>query len=328
METNKDLFAAYIGLTASGYDLAEKSDKALQELIEEIQNADYPAGVIDYFAQARTNRYEINPYWPRGSVISSACFFIDNGVLSADEYERFLKSCNNMDVTAELMEWIKRLPYVVRLIREAVNFSPLWAANLKIIDDKSSVFLEARIKTMKALRVLHGNGEIKTAVVFAPNLLQAPQITDFAKRKNKLTVIAVFPDVASVLHEYLHPVISGHGGIILQKCEEYGFDGMYDDGKMQKTGYLINDTVDAKMRVVEESFVRGISLYLAREVSGGGEGAAGRNAGGAAKRSCEDGFFLVPKVYERACLYRPTIQNLCFFIGDTLDSYKYGTPAD
>lgn len=311
-DVNKNLFFAYVGLTASGYDMADKQNEEIQGLVKEICSLNYSVMLLEYFASARTNQFEVNPYWPKGSVISAACFFITDDTLLVDEFKQFLLDCNNMEVTTELIDWIKRLPDMIYELKQSPNLNRLWVKYKEIINTKNNSFLNAQDNISKAMYMLHGTTEVKEDIVFAPNLLQLPTYGDFVKRSGTLTVISTFPNISTMLHEYLHPIISEHSDIIRLKCNEHGYDNLYDTEKMKETGYLINDSTDAKIHVVEECFVRGLSLFLTHKVTGISDDWVEWNQ--------NNGFLLVQHVYDRACKNCPTINELKVFISETLDT--------
>ncbi len=311
-DINENLFLAYVGLTASGYDMADKQDGEIQRLVKEICSLNYSGMLLKYFSSARTSQFEVNPYWPKGSVITAACFFITDDTLLVDEFKEFLLDCNNIEVTTELIDWIKRLPDMIYELKQSPNINRLWVKYNEIISTKMNGFLKAKDNISKAMHMLHGTIEVKADIVFAPNLLQLPTCGDFVKRIGTLTVISTFPDISTMLHEYLHPIISKHSGIIRIKCNEHGYDKLYDTDKMKEIGYMTNDSTDAKTHVVEECFVRGLSLFLTHKVTGTSDGWVEWNH--------NNGFLLVQHVYDRACKNCPTIKELDSFISETLDT--------
>ncbi|NMB95607.1 MAG: hypothetical protein GYA02_03215, partial [Clostridiaceae bacterium] len=75
IRVNEYLFMSYVGLVASGYELTDKNDTEIMRLVDDIRDTGFKDNVIEYFKKVRsTNR--INPYWPYGSCISAASFFI------------------------------------------------------------------------------------------------------------------------------------------------------------------------------------------------------------------------------------------------------------
>ena len=74
IKPNKNIFTAFIGLSISGYDLAENTcDREILNLINKIE---YDEEIINYFKQTRTSTCKVNPYWPRAFLLSLACLFM------------------------------------------------------------------------------------------------------------------------------------------------------------------------------------------------------------------------------------------------------------
>jgi hypothetical protein len=63
IKPNKNIFTAFVGLIASGYNPAENS--CYKDIIDLIRAIEYDEDIIDYFKKAKTSTYEVNPYWPR-----------------------------------------------------------------------------------------------------------------------------------------------------------------------------------------------------------------------------------------------------------------------
>lgn len=81
VKISKTLFATYVGLTASGYDMADCSDREIGLIIDSIRKAVWPDDVIIYFSKARTDRCEVNPYWSKASMLSGASLRIQEDSL-------------------------------------------------------------------------------------------------------------------------------------------------------------------------------------------------------------------------------------------------------
>lgn len=73
VKTNKNIFTVFVGLTASGYNLAENSFD--RDIINSIREIEYDEDIIVYFKKARTSTCELNPYWPKAFFLSLASLF-------------------------------------------------------------------------------------------------------------------------------------------------------------------------------------------------------------------------------------------------------------
>ncbi|MGE5654965.1 MAG: hypothetical protein ACM3ZQ_12030, partial [Bacillota bacterium] len=140
---NTHLFAAYVGLTISGYDMADDRDLEIQELIRKVRSLHWPPAIARYFAVARTGKVKVNPYWPRGSMLSTASLHIgpDHRFAQADEseLERVFLQAENIgpeDKAPDLLAWVMRLPEMVVIIMEHPAYAELWNSYLTIIQQR------------------------------------------------------------------------------------------------------------------------------------------------------------------------------------------------
>ena len=67
MEINRHLFAAYLGMIKSGYDLMDMNDPIVIFVCNQLASLEFDSEILDYFQYAKTNRIRVNPYYPRGS---------------------------------------------------------------------------------------------------------------------------------------------------------------------------------------------------------------------------------------------------------------------
>ena len=115
IKPNKNIFTAFVGLIASGYNFAENScDKGI---IDSIRAIEYDEDVIDYFKKARTSTCEVNPYWPRAFLLSLSGIFITEepsfkyiDFQKMLNYIRSLQQINSNEINEELINWLKELP--------------------------------------------------------------------------------------------------------------------------------------------------------------------------------------------------------------------------
>ena len=93
IEINRNLFLACMGLVLSGDDSYDHRDADLSHLVDRIRAAGFSIDARSWFAQARTGQVAVNPYWPRGSQLAAACFFISGQYhFDLPSYAAFLRS--------------------------------------------------------------------------------------------------------------------------------------------------------------------------------------------------------------------------------------------
>ena len=74
---NPQLFLVSLGLTADGGTVADFTDSEATKLAESIKALRLSRNIREWFSHARTGQVKVNPYWPRGSTLAAACFFIN-----------------------------------------------------------------------------------------------------------------------------------------------------------------------------------------------------------------------------------------------------------
>lgn len=321
IESNIGLFATYVGLTASGYSLADKNDKDIAELYNLIMNINWPQNIVDYFAYARTNRCEVNPYWPRGSILSSACFFISIKHVSRyenfDYFLQFERSVGNIDkeeLNDEVISWLKKLPSFIDSVMKNRAFNELWNNYQRIISIRTKSYTEVLEKAYTAINNFCTDSQlISPNIVFSPNLLQSPYIADFVTKGNTMIIIKTTPDVLSILHEFLHSVIKPMRDCFKVYIRKYDFDLMADITKMKSYGYMMDDSEESMINVLEESFVRGLSIAITALSS------SFKQIDEYIRWDLDSGFKLVPTITEYAEHHRPNRKIIKDFITGVLD---------
>ena len=323
IELNTGLFATYVGLTVSGYDLADKNDKDIAELYNSIMDIDWPQNVVDYFAYARTNINEVNPYWPRSSILSSACFFISTKDASRydtfDDFIQFQRSIGNVsqeEFDDEVINWLKELPSFIDSIMRNNAFDELWNNYQRIISIRTQNYIQVLEKADKAINNFYAHSQlIPPNIVFSPNLLQSPYIADFVTRRNTIIIIKTSPDVLSILHEFIHSVIKPLRDCFKVYIREYDFELMADITKMLFYGYMWNESEESMINALEESFVRGLSIAMIAQLPNLGQVAD------YIRSEVDTGFKLVPVIAQFAKHHMPDSNNVSDFISGVLDHH-------
>ena len=269
IEINEKLFIAYVGLTASGYDLADKKDPELQKLTSQIRSAKIQNEVIEYFSATKTSQYSVNPYWPRGSCISSACFFINgkDEYNTFSDYLAFEKSigADTEEDNDDFRNWIIRLPIFLKEIKNSESYPILRSEYQKILASRKKEYTAELRIVDKCVAKFNSNSINNSHIVFVPNLLQAYSIADFVLKDNIIFVIATHPDTITLLHEYLHPIVNKYKNILKNFVNKADFNVFADMRKMSSYGYMREDSIEAKIHTLEECAVRAMSIILSND---------------------------------------------------------------
>ena len=310
---HEPLFASYVGLIASGYELSDTKDNAVSDIIGDIREADFEENVKNYFSLARTEQSTVNPYWPRGSSISSASIFITDDLSfesfhSYIEFEKTAETSNQWE-SPDFISWIKMLPKWLKVIENDISYKALWNKYRLILESRLPAY---RVSLEKAVAILNEAGfhSETERIIFVPNLLQAPQIADYVMKDGFLYVIMTSVDIVGMLHETLHPAVHLHrnefGGFI----EPRYFSCMIDEEKVLKYGFTTNTSTE-KTHYIEECLVRGVSASLARNVTG-------FNMDEYCRWHSESGFLLVPSVVEFSKQLPPAKENISLFVSQAI----------
>lgn len=261
---SENIILTSIGLIASGYDLYNKNNIDILDIVETIKKEYKDLEVINYFKMSRTNTCEVNPYWPRGSAIYAASLFLTSNYEDIDlkEYLSFEKQANSSALWQDnaFINWIKSLPYYIRKIKE----NP---ATDKIIEDITNCIekyeKEFKFELAKASEVMAGfSDNSKFQVVYIPNLLQADQCTDYIKKENILYVVATKPRFSSMIHEYLHLVLEPYRNLMEELYKGYMGTALFDKDKLSALGYLWDETLDSELRCLDEGFARSLTVLI------------------------------------------------------------------
>ena len=262
IEMNRNLFYVLAGLVSSGADAYGHNDADVSNLAEHIRNLDISENIKTWFARARTGQVEVNPYWPRGSALATACFFVENGTFDIDAFISLIESAAISDPIGmdDFHVWISELPKVLSYMETLRDIQSLWDEYNKIVDsrmDKWDCIINEAINTAQKFY-----GDKSPEMSFSPNLFAAYS-TDFVRVGNKIITIAAKPDVESMLHETLHTVVAAYRDKIMKFAEKYGLTDFANRDKMMEFGYMEDDSVASITHVIEECFVRSAAVVLA-----------------------------------------------------------------
>ena len=169
MNINKHLFAAYCGMIKSGYDLMDLSDEIVVDVCNWISGVDFDEKILEYFRFTKTNKIPVNPYYPRGSDLSAACFFQDKSI---DEYREFLQICESPGKNnPQFIVWISKLPNILAQIENEDTFDDIYHYYCEALERR---FADVPQRMADIEKIVKSKPFCtRTSVVFAPNLLQA-----------------------------------------------------------------------------------------------------------------------------------------------------------
>ena len=262
IEINRNLFYVLAGLISSGADAYDHNDADVSALAEGIRDLEIAENTKTWFSRARTGQVKVNPYWPRGSALSAACFFVNNEVFDIDAFFSFYESTAISDPIGldDFRSWVIELPQVLLYMERLSGILALWSEYRRVVDSRTPKWASLIDEAGKTAQRFYGDNVPEMS--FSPNLFAAYS-TDFVRIGNKIITIAAEPDVESMMHETLHTIIAAYRGKILVFAEKHGLMGFADRDKMIELGYMEDDSVSSITHAIEECFVRALSVLLA-----------------------------------------------------------------
>lgn len=311
IENNRFLFLACVGLTASGSNGFDHDDVEVTNIVKMIHAANFPDYIKNWFARARTGQIEVNPYWPRGSCLASACFFVDNKFqFNKDLFFKFLESIgviNDPISLEDFKEWISETSSFLQLLDQHPSITAIWDEYCRVVKSRSLEWEVMIKKAVEAAQIFFGDDTPE--IVFTPNLF-TPYSVDFVRIGNRIITISSNPDAETMLHETLHTAIAKYRSEIMTFAEVHGLTVFADKTKMIEFGYLENDSASSIAHVIEECFVRAFSVVF----SGGNEDRLQFHA----QYGCDS----VPFIASRIKSIRPSYNTLGNFVNDILNDMK------
>ena len=306
IEISQHLFASYCGLVASGYSLTDLRDPEVKRLYERIHSIDFPANIRTYFSEAKTNQVAVNPYYPKGSDLSAACFFLGK---PASDFLQFLKSCGSPSCDdPAFAEWISQLSDTIEQIEKMLPFEGLWETYYALAEKKSTGIGRQVSATHELL--MRDGFATEVQLIFAPNLLQSPYLADFAFTDSKLYVIATAFSETAVLHEYFHIFFAPKRDLLMRVLSKNSIDKYVDTSKMLEIGYMRDHSMESQCHALEDCMIRGIVGIVASERI---------TLPDYIQMNVNMGFTCVPNILALGEQHRPNPSNIDAFIEQALD---------
>ena len=268
IEQNRNVQLCAYGLIASGYDLYDRHDADVVDVVNLIHETfSMDASVKPYFARARSEQIAVNPYWPKASGVITASLFVDSSSrhLNLSEYLQHEQQAASNVVWKEpdYQQWIRGLPEIIALM-ENMNLAEVDAALRRILQARSILFQTCIEDTMSILDAFLDDRIGTDELVFIPNVLLAPELTDFVHQGNRLYVLAAEPRIGSMIHELLHCAL--HDAIAaIPETKLTTLLRQADLKRLHELGYAWDESPESNRRIVEESVVRCMTVLLESE---------------------------------------------------------------
>ena len=269
---NRAVFNLYAALLASGYDLTSvEADDPIAAIIEQIRSHRWDPESVSYFREARIEGQGVNPYWPRAAMLLNASFHLREsaapGFEAPDEVinaiTRFPTEVSHKD--AGTFAWIGRFPEMQRRFASDPLLGDLWDHFRGIMNgDRIGHFQKAGEDAVRmVVEGLNAHIEELPHLVVVPNPLQAPQVADFVRKKDRLYAVVAIARPLSIAHELLHSVFEK--ALARESALIAGYRHLFTPDvvtAMQRYQYAWDSGGESWLRVFEESLVRAATIWI------------------------------------------------------------------
>lgn len=296
VRASKQVFTVYVGLTASGYDMARPGrNKAVRRLVRAIRETAWPEEVVTYFRRARTGGCAVNPYWPRAFLLTLASLYLPESppyrYADPDLISRHIQNLDAVspaDKGPDTLRWVLDLPGVYETLWAQPVLQALWNLYEASINPPQCERAASEAVSTILERTGASPGQLP-CIVILPNPLQAPELTDSVILGGKLHLIKANPDAASCIHEILHHLLSPAIWQSRPIVDEFSYLLEPVRADMLRMGYAWDNAKESWRRVFEEHLMRAAEIWM---TCGDDPGSAERAAASQARY----GFKYVPAI--------------------------------
>jgi hypothetical protein len=206
---NHNVFDVYLGLTASGYHLANTVHAG--SIINMVLDEDWDNTMIKYFQRANQDDGRINPYWPRASILSAVGILTEHTdptmfKSSVYAYLKTLRNISSLDKSEETANWAVVLPDHVRYLRSNRHYQDIILCYQQAINreiERQWPVFDYQVNTANTV-IKSLFPEHQSHVITILNPLQADPLTDIVETSANVWVITSYLRAESFVHESIH----------------------------------------------------------------------------------------------------------------------------
>ncbi len=265
---DQGVFDVYLGLTASGYELASPS--RAQAVTEAILAGDWDPSAPEYFRRARIDDGRVNPYWPRGSILAAVSLLASREGLATDatSVRKYLSRLTNVPPVERddgTVQWAAALPEQISSLRAASQYEN------SLPRYREAVRLEAKKHWSAYREQIGAAGHVLSALLPASshpcsvctilNPLQADPLTDVVTAKESVYVVTSHLRAESCVHEMVHvcadPLLRDWMPRILEHADL--LDATYEP--MVRMRYAWDRSASSWANVFSETLVRVLTAW-------------------------------------------------------------------
>lgn len=263
----RSVFDVYLGLTASGYNLANPSRTGT--ITGAILTGDWPKPVLDYFRKARIDDGRVNPYWPRGSILATVNYLVERGNLvpSPASVRAYLGTLGNVPPTErgdDVAQWILALPEHIRILRGNDRYSEALFAYVHTVEqeiaENGRSYCQRANDAVSELAHLLPAPPLSVLTILNP--LQADELADVVQTDSAVYVITSHLRLESYAHElvrvYLDAALPKWVASISQR--KHLLDVVYE--RMIRSSYAWDRTEASWTNVFSETLARSLAAWI------------------------------------------------------------------
>jgi len=253
---SKSVFAVYIGLIHSGYNL---SDEISAEFIRKIKSLQIDDDIINYFKSAKSDSCKVNPFWPFGFIITYLALYNETTQIHLTyklvaELVYKLENIDSSLFSKDVCKWCANIESIVHRIYNNEQFENIWNDYLSFSNGTRD---SMKIKNPFVLELISENN-----IIFVKNELQACQLTDYVSIDDRTFIISSRIVETDIIHECLHHFFKErlNANKQLISINIHLLEPVYSD--MFNYQYAWNKGAESWIRVFEENLIRAVTIAL------------------------------------------------------------------
>jgi hypothetical protein len=264
---NQSVFDVYLGLTAAGYNLANPI--RANAITEVISTEDWPQATLGYFGKARIDDGRVNPYWPRGSILTSIsylteCYEMGTNQESIRSYLETLGNIAPSERDQDIVQWAMVLPEQKRILRCSSRYSAIFFEYAKTIErevGKNGYSYSQRVDSAKS-KLARLLPSLSLSVCTVLNPLQADELVDIVEISNSVCVITSRLRPEAYVHELVHVHIDAllKEWVPIISARKHLLDAVYES--MLYSSYAWDRSASSWVNVFIETLVRCLTAWI------------------------------------------------------------------
>lgn len=264
---NQSVFDVYLGLTASGYNLA--NPVRAKCITSVILAQDWGQPTLDYFRRAYVCDGRVNPYWPRASILTAIGILTDQYSPTAllpfvRSYLTTLRNIPPIERDEQTAKWAAGLPDQIKYLRSSKHYRDIFSCYQDVIcrevEENGPGYHHLVEAANAVMWSLFPTSQSQIATVLNP--LQADLLTDVVETDACVWVIMSHLRAESYVHELIHVCLEDvlPQWIPLISRYQHLLNAVYQP--MLRLSYAWDQSEDSWINVFTETLVRTLTFWV------------------------------------------------------------------